>query len=216
MNQYLPNIHETVLTRLAKHLGFNRNDAYHKIVSLMPKRYRKVETTCPLTGQPTMAQSGLNLDALNFINMAIADWEAVDRSALRQYAWTYDYGGVKATSTTSTHHFSAREFIGLALHLLGIQKKRTRISAAMTDVIWLSSPPNNLGYDDYDTIFCTEKQAEALHRMVMTYQKDLEKAYQRGFANGSEFLTAMAEGTLTIDQINDFEVRRQKAKAYGE
>lgn len=214
--KYLTTYHEQILQSLSKIMGFSFNPAYHRVLDSLPKRDRQKVVICPLTGRDEINKSGMDIDAMKVIHEALIEYRQKDRSGLAEFAWYLDPTTLPYYSPEGgSGYVSAYRLMDDVLNFMGVETSRKGMKQLGEEVTWIGNEPSpaDVQYRDCTVVTCTEKQGEALILLIEGIRKHVQKSYDIGLRNGSDWLTNMAQGALTMDEINNFELERARAKA---
>lgn len=208
---YIPDDIANVLNHLSVHLKINRVEAAKRILAALPKRRRQNSVVCILTGEDTYSQSGLHPDAMALIHKALIEYDLKDRSVLGNFVWDHDWTTVYVNQPDGKRgYLSNWRVLETFMEVLNLVSWRRYVHED-TPVIWLSDRPEKRYPMEVDGMTCTEAQAMALQSAVTRFKEEIQRAYDTGLRNGSSWLQGMAQGELSIDEINRFETERTRA-----
>lgn len=179
-----------------------------------PKRWRKKSVLCPVTGEETTAPDGLSVRAWDliqkgleyerFLEDQVAEPYMVDRSWVGAFGLRDPETGAPYPGDEK-HYASDWSLISFVAALLGQR---------LQEAPWNCEYPrldegNNRREPRRVVIHLTKFQADLVKKtatLIQWWVKDREKS---GYRSGSSFVTQLAEGSLTMEQINEAHIRRE-------
>lgn len=172
-----------------------------------PKGSRKNPIPCSLCDKPTYAQKGVCIDCAE--THKLGQHVRLAREAAAEQVYCF-----------SQHRVTLRMEGGVYWHLLGFVEVLTgkkcekhvhllTAQAAYHDNRFLGSvkkfpngDPDFSTNDAYAAISLTAAQAAAVDQALNAIPYAIDEAHLQGQRAGTHFLTKMAQGTISIDQVN--------------
>lgn len=171
----------------------------------LPKRWRKNTTTCPVTGKETHNATGIHESVLKLAQDGIKYRTWHSEHVLVPVAFGLDWleaetviGGKKSIKYVSSFDFLK--------HVSGLVNQ-PRVNMYPGQIRQLDDPVIigtilEHSNSSFDVIWMSREQAQALIEMIALFNKFTTSVVEDAEYRANHWLTAMASGRVTLDQID--------------
>lgn len=172
-----------------------------------PARRIKKARVCPVTGENVYHKFGLSRRAWLLLQEGLEFERRRDDSQAKLHAWSWYWTQYKAPLSATGDRQQAPDFIRLdkwVEAMFNVHVSYSTIGKLVSQgAIFLDALPKQYPSDmGCHSVMLTEKQAFGLKQMVDGFMAEFQRVSDYSFNRGSGWVTAMAEGNLSIDQVD--------------
>lgn len=194
-----------------------------KIAAAYPVSVRTIKKArvCPITGQEVFHRFGISRDGWRLVQDGLEFRKRRDDSQAHLYAWSWYWLNYSAPlgsdGTRHLPHFNL-SLDKLVEAMFNTHVTYTTLGRALHDeAIFLDTLPEKYAGDmGCHTAMLTERQAEGLKAMVNGFLAAFQMVSDTSFNRGSGWVTALAEGNLSIDMVDKLASQRAVSKQRSE